>query len=180
MVAAATLNPGPQQVVYAVGRQLAPGSAVQIAAAKGVATKYPNLHIRDYVYTDWTTAGGYSTMLGYLHAHPKTTIVVSDYGPDLTLGVVKAVAAAGETGKIKVIDFGGSSQIVPLIKSGVVQATVPDFPSRIGQLSVQSLTDAQAGKQPIRFVSIIPKEFGSYLHPRILVKSNLNGYKPEF
>jgi ribose transport system substrate-binding protein len=180
IAAAAKLNPGPQKVVFVVGPQLAPSPRVEVAAAKEFSADHPEFDIVDYVYTDWTTAGGYSAMLAYLKAHPDINVIVSDYGPDLTRGVLNALKAAGMTGSVSVIDAGASKGMVDLIPSGQIQASIPIFPTEHGKLTIDSLIQAQSGKAPARFVSNIPAKWGTVDNRVVITKKNMGDFQPQF
>jgi ribose transport system substrate-binding protein len=179
IAAAAKLNPGPQKVVFVVGPQLAPSPRVEVAAAKAFSAAHPDFHIVDYVYTDWTTPGGYSAMLAYLKAHANITVVVSDYGPDLTRGVLNALKAAGKT-SVSVIDAGASKEMVALIPSGEIQASIPIFPTEHGKSTIDSLIKAQSGAAPARFISNIPAKWGTVDNRVVITKDNLSEYTPQF
>jgi ribose transport system substrate-binding protein len=178
--AAAKLNPGPQNVAFFVGPELAPAVQVEVAAAKEFEKQHPDFHIKDIVNTDWTTPKGYSTALSYLHAHSDIGLIVSDYGPDLTRGILKALKASGKDGSIKVVDSGGSKEMTDLVRTGAVQATIPTFPKEYGKVTVEKLIAAQSGTTPARFVPDIPTQFGTVDDPVVITKDNVGDYTPEF
>jgi ribose transport system substrate-binding protein len=180
IAAAAKLNPGPQKVVFVVGPQLAPSPRVEVAAAKEFSAAHPEFDIQDYVYTDWTTAGGYSAMTAYLKAHPDITVIVSDYGPDLTRGVLNAIKATGMAGSVHVMDAGASKEMVDLIPTGKIQASIPIFPTEHGKLTIDSLVQAQSGAAPARFVSNIPAKWGTVDDRVVITKDNMGDYQPQF
>jgi ribose transport system substrate-binding protein len=180
IAAAAELNPGPQEVVFVVGPELAPSPRVEVAAAKAFSAAHPEFNIVDYVYTDWTTAGGYAAMLAYLKAHPNITVVVSDYGPDLTRGVLNALNATGMADSVSVIDAGASKEMADLIPTGQIQASIPIFPTEHGKLTIDSLVQAQSGDAPARFITNIPAKWGTVDDRVVISKDNVADYEPQF
>lgn len=174
------LNPGPQNVAVVVGPQTGPATIAEQKAFNAYAAARPDFHIAGYIYTDYTTPTTYSDMLTYLRAHPNTTLIMSVYSPDLTRGVIQALKATGQLGKIKVTDQGGSSYSIQEIKAGNIEFTMPYFPFQNGYLSVQSLIEAAQGAKPARFIDCVPAKYGSYSNPVAISRLNVGSFTPEY
>jgi ribose transport system substrate-binding protein len=63
-----------------------------------------------------------------------------------TVGMVQALAQLGLTGKLKVVGFDCSPPILQALQGGALDAFVVQDPRRMGELAVQHLVDAIAGK----------------------------------
>ena len=69
-----------------------------------------------------------------------------------TTGMVQALAQLGLQGKLKVVGFDSSPPIVQALRSGALDAIVVQDPRRMGELAVQHLADAIAGRSVPPFV----------------------------
>ena len=56
------------------------------------------------------------------------------------------VREAQREGKIKIVGFDTSDPIVEAIRKGIVSADIVQYPYRVGQLGVEMMVDALAGK----------------------------------
>jgi ABC-type sugar transport system substrate-binding protein len=100
---------------------------------------------------------------------------------DMALGVSRAVAAAGKTGKVKIISVDGIKDALTAVKDGQLSAVVAQYPYVIGKMGVEACKAADAGKKlpsnvaaPVELVTsanaskalaVTPKPFGSYADP---------------
>ena len=64
----------------------------------------------------------------------------------MALGVARAVADAGRTGKVAVVGVDGIEQALKAVERGVMSATVSQYPYTIGKLGVEACLAAAAGK----------------------------------
>jgi ABC-type sugar transport system substrate-binding protein len=80
-----------------------------------------------------------------LRAHPDLAgfFVAND---DMALGVSRALATAGKTGKVKVISVDGLKEAEQAVQSGQLSAVVAQYPYAIGQMGVEACKAAVAGK----------------------------------
>jgi ribose transport system substrate-binding protein len=69
-----------------------------------------------------------------------------------TVGMVQALAQLGLQGKLKLVGFDSSPPIVAALRSGALDAIVVQDPRRMGELAVQHLADAIAGRTVPPFV----------------------------
>ena len=178
--AGAQANPGPQNVAFVAGPENISVTQLQQSIVKTWQPQHPDFKIQNFVFTDFTTPTAYQDTLAYLRAHPNTSVIMSSYSPDLTRGVVEAVAALGLTGKIKIDDSGGSTYSYQELLAGAIQWTTPLFPIETGEYMVSSIKAAQDGQAPQRYISDIPPQLGSASNIPILTKANMSKFKPEF
>jgi len=82
------------------------------------------------------------------------------------LPVCRALAAAGRTGQVRVIATDLFQQMIPLIKSGAIAASIHQQPYVQGQLSVRCLVD-----HLLHHSELAAKQF---LNPSIILRSNLH------
>ena len=82
-----------------------------------------------------------------LQAHPEidALFACSDM---MALGAVEAIAAAGRTGKIRVIGFDAVDDARKAIAAGTMVASVAQFPSEMGRLAVESALKLIRGEKP--------------------------------
>ena len=103
------------------------------------------LKIVQTVSANWQRERALTAATDILHAHPnlKGFFVAND---DMALGVVRAVANAGLSGKIAVVSIDGIKAALKSIKQGGLSATVSQYPYSMGAMGVQACLDALAGK----------------------------------
>jgi ABC-type sugar transport system substrate-binding protein len=105
-----------------------------------------------------------------IQANPDLTLITAD-DSDETVGAARAIAQAGKTGQIHIVDFGGQAEVLPLINSGVVALSGVTNPQAPVVQSLTSLADAVAGEKVPR-VSELPFQ--------IITKANVNSYHPVY
>ncbi|MGW1209178.1 sugar ABC transporter substrate-binding protein [Streptomyces sp. NPDC002499] len=129
---------------------------------------------------DWDRQTALTAATDLLRAHPdlKGFFVAND---DMGLGVARAVANAGKTGKVHIISVDGIKDALSAVKAGTLDATVAQYPYAIGQMGVEACQAAAKGKTlpknvaaPVELVTkadadkalaSTPKPFGSYDDP---------------
>jgi ABC-type sugar transport system substrate-binding protein len=100
---------------------------------------------------------------------------------DMALGVARAIATAGKTGKVHVISVDGIKDALTAVRDGQLDAVVAQYPYVIGAMGVEACKAANAGKAlpanvaaPVELVTkadaakalaVTPKPFGSYTDP---------------
>jgi ribose transport system substrate-binding protein len=132
------------------------------------------------VAADWDRQTALTAATDVLRAHPdlKGLFVAND---DMALGVTRAIADAGKTGKVKVISVDGIKDALSAVKSGSLDATVAQYPYTIGLMGMEACQAAAKGKTlpknvkaPVQLVTksnaakalaSTPKPFGSYDDP---------------
>ncbi len=85
---------------------------------------------------NWERDQGFTVFQNMLQAHPDidALFACSDL---MALGAVEAIAAAGKTGKIKVIGFDALDDARKAIAAGTMLASVAQFSSEMGKLAVE-------------------------------------------
>jgi ribose transport system substrate-binding protein len=97
---------------------------------------------------NWERDQGFTVFQNMLQAHPEidALFACSDM---MALGAVEAIAAAGKTGKIKVVGFDAVDDARKAIQSGTILASVAQFPSEMGRLAVEDAVKLiRGGEKP--------------------------------
>jgi ribose transport system substrate-binding protein len=132
------------------------------------------------VAANWDRQEALTQATNILRAQPDLVgfFVAND---DMGLGVARAVATAGKTGKVRVISVDGIKDALTAVKAGQVDAVVAQYPYAIGQMGLEACQAAAAGKTlpanveaPVEVVTkdnadqalaATPKPFGTYEDP---------------
>jgi ribose transport system substrate-binding protein len=96
---------------------------------------------------NWERDQGYNVFQNMLQAHPEidALFACSDL---MALGAVEAIAAAGRTGKVRVIGFDAVDDARKAIATGTMLASVAQFPSEMGRLAVEDALALVRGGTP--------------------------------
>src|ERR671913_101649 len=88
---------------------------------------------------------GFNVFQNMLQAHGNidTVFAASDL---MALGAIEAIAAAGKTGKIRVIGFDALDDAKAAIAAGTMSASVAQFPYEMGKAAVESAVKLLAGE----------------------------------
>jgi ABC-type sugar transport system substrate-binding protein len=132
------------------------------------------------VAADWDRQQALTAATNVLRAHPDLAGFFSA-NDDMGLGIVRALANAGKTGKVKVISVDGNKDALDSVKAGGLSATVAQYPYAIGQMGVEACAAAAKGKKlpadvkaPVQLVTpanadralaSTPKPFDAYDDP---------------
>jgi len=94
---------------------------------------------------NWERDQGFNVFQNMLQAHPDidSVFACSDL---MALGAIEAIAAAGKTGKIKVIGFDALDDAKTAIAAGTMEASVAQFPSEMGRAAVESAVKVIRGE----------------------------------
>jgi len=95
---------------------------------------------------NWERDQGFTVFQNMLQAHPEidALFACSDM---MALGAVEAIAAAGKTGKIRVIGFDAVDDARKAIAAGTILASVAQFPSEMGRLAVEDAAKLIRGEK---------------------------------
>jgi ribose transport system substrate-binding protein len=95
---------------------------------------------------NWERDQGFNVFQNMLQAHPNidTVFAASDL---MALGAIEAIAAAGKTGKIRVIGFDALDDAKKAIAAGTMEASVAQFPYDMGKVAVESAVKVMNGEQ---------------------------------
>jgi ribose transport system substrate-binding protein len=96
---------------------------------------------------NWERDQGFTVFQNMLQAHPDidALFACSDM---MALGAVEAIAAAGKTGKIKVIGFDALDDARKAIAAGTMVASVAQFPGEMGRIAVEDAARLIRGEKP--------------------------------
>ncbi|MET9338256.1 substrate-binding domain-containing protein [Nonomuraea sp. NPDC003804] len=105
----------------------------------------PNLKVVQTVAANWERQAALTAATDIMRAHPDLAgfFAAND---DMGLGVARAVANEGRTGKVKVISVDGNKEAVEAVKAGTLNGTVSQYPYAIGVMGVEACQAATAGK----------------------------------
>lgn len=86
---------------------------------------------------NWERDQGFTVFQNMLQAHPEldTVFACNDL---MALGAVEAIAAAGRSGRIRVVGFDALDDARKAIEAGRMEASVAQSPREMGRLAVQS------------------------------------------
>jgi ribose transport system substrate-binding protein len=95
---------------------------------------------------NWERDQGFNVFQNMLQAHPDidTVFAASDL---MALGAIEAIAAAGKTGKIRVIGFDALDDAKKAIQAGTMEASVAQFPYEMGKAAVESAVKVLKGEK---------------------------------
>jgi ribose transport system substrate-binding protein len=65
---------------------------------------------------------------------------------DMALGVVRAVQAAGATGKIIVVSVDGTPEAIDALKQGLLAGTVAQYPDAMAYMAIETLVKKLNGE----------------------------------
>ena len=86
---------------------------------------------------NWERDQGFNVFQNMLQAHPAIDAVFA-CNDMMALGAIEAIAAAGRTGKIRVIGVDAVDDARKAIEAGTMVASVAQFPAEMGRLAVDS------------------------------------------
>jgi ribose transport system substrate-binding protein len=94
---------------------------------------------------NWERDQGFNVFQNMLQAHQDidTVFAASDL---MALGAIEAIAAAGKTGKIRVIGFDALDDAKKAIAAGTMEASVAQFPAEMGRVAVESAVKVIRGE----------------------------------
>jgi ABC-type sugar transport system substrate-binding protein len=155
-------------------------SAARISGFQDGIKAQASIKFLSVVAGNWDRQVALTQATTVMRAHPELTgfFVAND---DMALGVARAIATAGKTGKVKVISVDGLKEAEQAVQSGDLSAVVAQYPYAIGQMGVEACKAALAGKTlptnvtaPVELVTkanavqalaVTPKPFGTYADP---------------
>jgi ribose transport system substrate-binding protein len=95
---------------------------------------------------NWERDQGFNVFQNMLQAHADidTVFAASDL---MALGAIEAIAAAGKTGRIRVIGFDALDDAKKAIQAGTMEASVAQFPYEMGKAAVESAAKVLNGEK---------------------------------
>lgn len=108
--------------------------------------KAPGITIAASQPANWERDQGFNVFQNMLQAHGDidTVFAANDL---MALGAIEAIAAAGKTGKIRVVGFDALDDAKKAIEAGTMDASVAQFPYEMGKAAVESAVKILAGEK---------------------------------
>jgi ABC-type sugar transport system substrate-binding protein len=97
------------------------------------------------VAANWERQEALTQATNLLRAHPDLKGFFSA-NDDMGLGIARAIANSGKTGKVEVISVDGVKDALEAVKAGSLSATVAQYPYAIGLMGVEACQAAAKGK----------------------------------
>ena len=132
---------------------------------KEAVAKAPGIVIVASQPANWERDLGFNVFQNMLQAHPDIDAVFA-CNDMMALGAVEAIAAAGRTGKIRVVGFDAVEDARKAIAAGTIAASVAQFPSEMGRVAVESAARLLKGEpvppdQRVRIELVTPAQSAS-------------------
>jgi ribose transport system substrate-binding protein len=107
--------------------------------------KAPGIAVVASQPANWERDQGFNVFQNMLQAHADidTVFAASDL---MALGAIEAIAAAGRTGRIRVVGFDALDDAKKAIEAGTMDASVAQFPYEMGKAAVESAVKIMAGE----------------------------------
>jgi ribose transport system substrate-binding protein len=95
---------------------------------------------------NWEREQGFTVFQNILQAHPDldTVFACNDM---MALGAIEAIAAARQTGKVRVLGFDAVSDARRALVDGTMDATVAQYPDEMGRVAVETAVKVLKGEQ---------------------------------
>lgn len=135
----------------------APGSASTMDRERGfqdvLKAEFPNIQIAAEQYGMADRAKARAAAENMLTAHPDLAGFFGSSEPSTT-GASLAVRGRGLAGKVKVVAFDASDNLVADMRDGVIQAMIVQDPFKMGFEAVRTVVDKLNGKTPPRRIDL--------------------------
>jgi ribose transport system substrate-binding protein len=99
--------------------------------------KFPGMSIVASQPANWERDQGFTVFQNMLQAHPEVDALFA-CNDLMALGAVEAIAAAGKTGKIRVVGFDALDDAKKAILAGRMEASMAQSPRDMGRLAVEA------------------------------------------
>lgn len=100
---------------------------------------------------NWEVDQGYTAAQNILSAHPDLQLFFCS-NDNMGIGALRAVQEAGLQDQVKIIGFDAVSEALNLVESGDFEATVAQFPAKMGELSVENLVKMIKGESYEKYI----------------------------
>jgi ribose transport system substrate-binding protein len=111
--------------------------------------KYPDIQIVAFHYGEANRSTSIDRATDILTAHPDLDGFFSSNEPS-TVGAAQAIKQKGASGKIVLVGFDSSPNLIEDLKAGVIDSLIIQNPYRMGYDGVKTLVDKLNGKEPPR------------------------------
>jgi ribose transport system substrate-binding protein len=106
---------------------------------------HPGLVIVASQTANWEREQGFTVFQNILQAHPDVDTVFA-CNDMMALGAVEAIAAAGRTGRIRVLGFDAVEDARRALLAGTMEATVAQYPDEMGRVAIETALKAVKGE----------------------------------
>jgi ribose transport system substrate-binding protein len=107
----------------------------------------PGIQVVASQTANWERDQAFNVFQNMMQAHPEIDALFA-CNDMMALGAMEAIAAAGKTGKIKVIGFDAVDDARKAIVAGTMVASVAQFPADMGRQAVASAVQLIKGEKP--------------------------------
>lgn len=114
---------------------------------------YPGIHIVARQFSMSDRAKAMDVAENFLTAHPDLDGMFTSSEPS-SVGGALALKSRGLAGKVKLVAFDASGDLVDDLKDGSIEALVAQDPFRMGFEAVQTLVDKLHGKTPPKLIDL--------------------------
>ena len=121
-----------------------------------ITREFPNIKIVGKQFGLSDRAKSRTVAENFLTAHPQLAGLFGSTEPSST-GAALAVKARGLSGKVKVVAFDASDNLVDDLKGGTIQAMVLQDPFKMGYETVKTLVEKLDGKTPAKRLDLPAK-----------------------
>jgi ribose transport system substrate-binding protein len=146
----------------------APGSASTMDREHGfedvISKEFPKIQIAARQYSMSDPSKAMNAVENMVTAQPDLSGIFASSEPS-SIGAAQALKSRGLGGKVRLVAFDSSEQMVADMRAGVIDAMVVQDPFHMGFEAVKSLVDKLSGKTP-------PKRMD--LSARVITKANLD------
>ena len=115
--------------------------------------EFPGIHIVARQFGSDDRAVARSAAENILSAHPQLSAIFASAEAG-TFGAALALQARGLAGKVRMVGFDSSNELVEDLRTGVIDALVIQDPYRIGYDTVRTLVDRIRGKIPPKRIDL--------------------------
>jgi ribose transport system substrate-binding protein len=105
----------------------------------------PGITVAASQTANWEREQGFTVFQNIMQAHPAVDTVFA-CNDMMALGAIEAIAAAGRTGKIRVLGFDAVDDARKALVAGTMEATVAQFPDEMGRLAIETAVKVLKGE----------------------------------
>lgn len=137
-----------------------PGSASTVKRENGfleALAEFPEIEMVGLKYNMADRAKAMAEAENLMTAHPDLAGLFAD-NESSTDGTVRAVRQRGAAGKVQIVGFDASDDLLDEMRDGAIDSIVVQDPFKMGYESTKSMADSLAGREPVREV-----DSGAYL-----------------
>ncbi len=134
------------KVISIEGPQVAQVGFQRSEGLHHVLDRYPDLEVVFERETSWSAEEGQQAMAEALRAHPEAGALFAA-GDPMLLGALQAIKEADKLGQLVMVGFDAIPEVLVLIDKGEVDASVQQFPIKMGEIGVEMALKAIRGEE---------------------------------